>query len=113
MSLHWAMTFKTHGIYHITAEFVQTLTARLGRLIQCLVAGHLPDLKLDMREVFKAGLNPVLTAQMVQDAECTDLAVAMMSRIAVDASLVCEGLASWPHAAHILRIFCESTQEDS
>lgn len=79
MSLHWAMTFKTHGTHHITAEFVQTLTARLGQLIQCLVAGHLPDLKLDMREVFKAGLNPILMAQMVQDAECTDLAVAMMS----------------------------------
>lgn len=106
VSLGWALSLT--NLHHIPAETVHRLIAILCQLIQHLVAGHLPDLDLDMQKLFKLGMHPVL--QLVQHAqieEGTNLAVAMLSRMAIDSSLIPQSLT---HAVQILSIFSELTQ---
>ena len=89
MSLDWALSLTS--LPCIPAKAVHEMTALLCHLLQCLVAGHLPDLKMDMQKLFKAGLHPVLTAQVAGHAACSDLAAAMLSRMAVDTSMMLPG----------------------
>ena len=71
-------------------DSVDGLPGQLCKLIQRLVIGQLPDLDLDMGKLFKAGLLPVLAAQRAGHAAYTGLAVAMLSRLAVDCTLIPE-----------------------
>ena len=69
------------------------------------MAGHLPDLGLDMQKLFDAGLHPVLIAQVTRHAARAGLAAAMLSRMAVDSSLMSQGSSS---ARLICSLFCKS-----
>ena len=86
MSLHWALSLRS--VHHIPSETVHRLIAILCQLIQHLVAGHLPDLDLDMHKLFKSGLHPILTAQLKGQLADTELVVAMMTRMAIDPDLI-------------------------
>ena len=103
MSLDWALSLS--GLPCIPAETSHKLTALLCHLLQCLVAGHLPDRGLDMQKLFKAGLHPILTAQVAGHAACSDLAAALLSRMAVDSSLMSQGSST---ARLICSVFCKS-----
>lgn len=67
--------------------------------------GHLPDQDLNMGKLFRAGLQPVLAAQVAGFEQYTDLAVAMLSRLAADCNLIPEGRAL--AGPQIISIFCE------
>ena len=101
-ALSWALSLI--GVYHITVETVQKLTANLFQLIQLLVAGHMPDLDLDMRELFIAGLPAVLTVQHSRREAYTELTITMLSRLAKDSRLVvqCRDI-----AGHLCSLFCK------
>lgn len=62
MSLDWALSLRS--AQHTPEETLHRLTAVLCQLIQRRVAGHPPDLDLNMKELFKAGLHAVLAAQL-------------------------------------------------
>ena len=90
------------------SDDVNELTQDLCQLIQRLVIGHLLDLDLDMRMLFKAGLQPILAALQSGHAECTGLVVAMLCRLAMDSALISQSqLAETPR---LLSVFCELQQ---
>lgn len=99
LTLDWALSSKA------SREVVYQLLVQLCELLKCLVIGHLPDLGLDMYKLFRRGLQPVLAAQLVQCTGYRDLAVAMLSRLAVDCSLIPGGEAS--AGPQIISSFCE------
>ena len=103
MRLEWALSLTS--LQRVRAKAVHKLTALLCHLLQCLVAGHLPDLGLDMQKLYKAGLDPVLTAQVDGHAACSGLASAMLSRMAVDSSLMSKDSST---ARLIGAVFCKS-----
>lgn len=103
MSLDWALSLRSAQL--VPAETLHRLTAMLCQLIQRLVAGHLPDLDLNMENLFTAGQPGLHAAQLEGHAECTGLAAAMLARLAVDSKLVAQGTLS---AGPISSIFCKS-----
>lgn len=91
MSLDWALSLtKVQGL---PGETLHRLTATLCQLLQRLVAGHLPDLDLDMQDLLRAGVHPILTAQLEGHADCTGPPAAMLSRLTMDSSLIPVGSA--------------------
>ena len=92
-------------------DSIHELILQLCQLLKCLVIGHLPDMGLDMYKLFQDGLQPVLKAQVVGIVEYTDLAVAVLSRLAADCNLLpAEGrrLAG----PQIISVFCEFLQAE-
>lgn len=55
--LGWAVS--TVSASHTSVQDTNVLVQRLCQLLQHLVAGHLPDLDLDMQRLFGVGLRPV------------------------------------------------------
>ena len=104
-SLRWVLTLD---IPDDLSDDDDELKRDLCQLIQRLVIGHLPDLDLDMQKLFKAGLYPVLAAQLPGRAESTGLAVAMLSRLAVDSTLISQTQPA--DAVQMLSVFCELQQ---
>lgn len=100
ISLDWALSHEV--TCDVPVEAAHRLTVLLAHLIQDLLIGHLPDLDLEVCALFTAGLEPVLTAQMAGYAEFTALAAAMISRLAMDRTVVPTG---WIHARQIYIIF--------
>lgn len=103
-SLTWALSLSD-GL----SDDGNELTRDLCQLIQRLVIGHLPDLDLDMRKLFKAGLQPVLAALHKGHAEYTGLAVAMLSRLALDSTLISQSQLT--DTSQLLSVFCEFQQD--
>lgn len=104
-SLRWALALDAPDDL---SDEVDELRRELCQLIQRLVIGHLPDLDLDMQKLFKAGLYPVLAAQLAGRAESTGLAVAMLSRLTMDSTLISQTQPA--DAAQMLSVFCELQQ---
>ena len=104
-SIRWAA-----HIMSVAQTFVKnrkSLVERLCQLLQHLVAGHLPDLDLDMQQLFDVGLQPVLDAQVEGRAGSEGLAAMMLTRLATDSRLALQG----QKCAHqICFIFGESSQ---
>ena len=88
-------------------ESVQQLLGQLCQVMQLLAGGHMPDLDLDMRSLFTAGLSPVLSAQHAEHPGYSGLATAMLSRLGKDCSLIPQSL---DHATQMCSLFCESQQ---
>ena len=106
LTLDRALSRKT--AHQASPEVVHDLIVQLSELLKCLVIGHLPDLDLDMCKLFHQGLQPVLAAKLAGRTEYRDLAVAMLSRLAVDCNLIPGGRAF--AGPEIVSIFCEFVQ---
>ena len=98
-TLDWAVS--TVSATHTSGEDTSSLVARLCQLLLYLVAGHLPDLDLDMQRLFDVGLQPVLDAQLKGHAEFEGLAAMMLSRLATDSRLVLQGQKCARQICHI------------
>lgn len=107
VTLAWVLSLRADHLDCCDTDSADGLPGQLCELIQRLVIGHLPDLDLDMRKLFKAGLLPVLAAQRAGHAESTGLAVAMLSRLAVDCTLIPESL---PYASRLYSVFCKCSK---
>lgn len=101
IALGWALS---PGVVHHAEEAVWSLAAQLYQLVQRLVIGHLLDLDLCVRKLFRLGLHPILRFHIDGHAESTSLTVAMLSRMAMDCSAIAVG---WLHAEQICLIFCK------
>lgn len=104
-TLGWARSTTVRA--HTSVDTIKPLVEQMCQLIQHLLAGHLPDLDLDMQTLFDIGLQPVLDAELGGHAGFKTLAAAMLSRLATDSSLMVQGRTC---ARHICHIFCESSQ---
>ena len=102
-TLHWSSLPQV--MRSVSAEDYHMLVASLAYLLHCLVVGHLLDVDLDVSMLFSVGLDPVLRLISAGHAEYTDLAVAMLSRLAMDRALIPTGCRQ---AQAIFAIFCES-----
>ena len=102
-SLKWVLSLDA-TIDNQFHDDLNELTRDLCQLIQRLVIGHLPDLDLDMQQLFKAGLQPVLAALLAGHAEYTALTVAMLSRLATDSTLISQS--QLKDAVQLLSVFC-------
>lgn len=87
------------------SESVDRLVGQLSQLLQLLLPGHLTDLDLQMPKLFRDGLKSVLKAQLAGHVEYTGLALAMMSRLATDCSLITTSMAV--AGPQIISVFCE------
>ena len=105
-TLDWAVS--TVSATHTSVEDTSSLVARLCQLLLYLVAGHLPDLDLDMQKLFDVGLQPVLDAQLKGHAESEGLAAMMLSRLATDSRLTLQGQKC---ARQICHMFGGSSQQ--
>lgn len=103
-TLIWALSTLQHNILK---ETVQQLIQQLGQVMQLLASGHMPDLGLDMRSLFTAGLSPVLSAQYAEHPGYSGLATTMLSRLGKDCSLIPQSL---EHSVQICSLFCEFQQ---
>ena len=103
-TLSWALSTIGRSRFK---ETVQQLIGQLCQVMQLLASGHMPDLNLDMRSVFTAGLSPVLSAQYAEHPGYSGLATAMLSRLGKDCSLIPQSL---DHAVQICSLFCELQQ---
>ena len=103
--LGWAVS--TVSVNHTSVQDTNILVQRLCQVLQHLVAGHLPDLDLDMQTLFGVGLQPVLDAQLGGHAESEGLAAMMLLRLAADSRLALQGQL---RAHQICLMFGESSQ---
>ena len=101
VTLTWALSTLRHENLKGT---VQQLIGHLGQVMQLLAGGHMPDMQLDMRLLFTAGLSPVLSAQCAEHLGYLGLTTAMLSRLGKDCGLIPQTLA---HADQICSLFCE------
>ena len=104
-TVDWAVS--TLGAAHPAVTKRDSLIGLLCYLLERLLAGHLPDLDLDVQELFKIGLQPVLDAELDGHAESEGLAAMMLSRLAIDSRFALQGRAC---ARQICYIFGESSQ---
>ena len=102
-TLGWALS--PAAVRQVPAEALHDLAARLYLLIEGLVIGHLPDLHVSVYKLFTLGLQPILSFHVQGEAEDTSLAVAMLSRLANDSSVIPVGCT---YAAEICNVFCKS-----
>lgn len=102
-SLKWVLSLDSTGHHHLDDDYSE-LTRDLCQLIQRLVIGHLPDLDLDMQPLFQAGLQPVLAALRAGHVVYTGLAVAMLSRLGTDSTLISQSRTA--DALQVLSVFC-------
>ena len=103
VAVDWA--FSLPALPQDAQEVLDLLQSQLRQLVELLVIGHLPDWRLDMSTLFKAALQPVLSALLAGHEQYTALAVAMLSRLAIDGRLVPESMTD--AAVQIIMIFCE------
>ena len=104
-TLDWALS--TLGAAHPAVMKRDSLICILCYFLKCLLAGHLLDLDLDVQQLFKIGLRPVLDAELDGHAESEGLAAMMLSRLAIDSRLALQGRAC---ARQICYIYGESSQ---
>ena len=102
-ALDWALSL-TVGLYAPSAN-VELVAEQLSHLLELLVIGHLQDLDLDMRTLFKATLKPILSALLGRHEEYTGLAVAMLSRLALDDKMMSQNMLEI--APLIISLSCE------
>lgn len=107
ITLTWALSiFSTHTSQeHFRGDSASV--GQLSQLMQLLAIGHMPDMDLDMRKLFKVGMRPVLGAQYFEHPGYSGFTIAMLSRLARDCSLMPQSL---DHALGIGSLFCESSQ---
>ena len=67
ITLTWALSILQPILHKNTlGETRHQLVGQLSQLMQLLAIGHMPDMDLDMRKLFKVGLRPVLGAQYLE-----------------------------------------------
>ena len=80
---------RYHHGYHKPSDVqgCEDLVAQLVLLLQAVLIGHLPDMQLDMAQLYKEGLPAVLLAQQLK-ASFRVVTIPVLQRLAQDVPLV-------------------------